>query len=215
MAGPSLTIKLKDPKKIGRFLSDVQKKQLPFATALAITNTLYRAKEGVEQQLERDIDRPTPFTKRGFRVQKADKRNLTGRLFIMPIQRSYLEFQIFGGIRRPKGTALALPPAKSMPGDVRKDAYGNVPRSQRAKQLLAKGAISTKIGNVAGVWQPPKKTKTGKVRKGSRMALKLAYVKQATYRPRFRFFERGQAEINKHFTSEFQKAFARAMRSAR
>ena len=215
MPSPSLTIKLKDPRKVKRFLTRLEKKQIPFATALAITKTLQRAKVGVIKQAKKDIDRPTPFTLRGFRVQSANKRTLTGRLFIAPIQENYLRYQIFGGVRRPKGTALALPPAKPEAGGVRLDRYGNVPRAQRARAQLGKGAFSGKVGNVAGIWKPPTRTKTGKIRKGSRMRLLLAYEQQAVYRPRYRFFQRAQGEINANFPREFDRAFRRATKTAR
>ncbi len=215
MPAPSLTIKLANPQKVKRYLSSVQKKQIPFATALAITKTLQIARAGVIKQAEKDLDRPTPFTLRGFRVDGANKVNLTGRLYILPIQANYLGLQIFGGTRRPRGTALTLPPAKPGPGDIRLNRFGNVPRTQSARVQLTKGAFSGEVKGIPGVWRPPKRTKTGKVRKGSRMKLLLAYEQQASYRPRFRFFERAQGEIGANFQRQFNKAFRRAIRTAR
>lgn len=209
-----ITIKV-DMKRARRFLSDVQKKQIPFATALAITNTLHIARKDVVKQLEKDIDRPVPWTKRGFRVIGAKKTLLTGKLFVLPSQNEYLFYQIEGGVRRPKGQALALPPAKHASGDVRRNKYGNIPRTQQARAQISKGAISANIGGVAGIWKVPKKTKTGKVRKGQKLKLLLAYEKQAVYRPRFRFYERGKNSIRVNWPREFDKAFARAMRTAR
>jgi hypothetical protein len=212
----SLTIKVKaDTKRVKRFLTKLQKKQIPFATARAITLTLNIAKKDVLRQLDKDIDRPTPFTRRGFRVDGADKTTLTGRLFISPIQNRYLQFQIFGGVRRPRGVSFALPPAKPAPGGIRRDRFGNVPRAQAAKAQLAKGAFSATIGGVPGIWSAPKKTKTGKLRKGSRMRLVLAYEKQAVYRKRYRFFERGQNSIRVNWPRQFEKSFRSALRSAR
>ncbi|KKL24154.1 hypothetical protein LCGC14_2418140, partial [marine sediment metagenome] len=149
-----------------RFLSNVQKKQIPFATARAITQTLNIAKKDVIRQLDKDIDRPTPFTRRGFRVDGANKQTLSGRLFILPKQNSYLQYQIFGGVRLPKGVALTLRPAKPGPGRIKLNRFGNIPPSQAAKAQLAKGAFSATIGGVAGIWKAPTKTKSGKARKG-------------------------------------------------
>ncbi len=209
-------IKIKaDFKKVKRWLTKVEKKQIPFATAKAITQTLQIAKRDVIRQLNIDIDRPTSFTRRGFRVERAEKSTLTGRLFILPKQNEYLRFQIFGGLRLPKGQAITLPPAKKMAGGVRRDKFGNVPRAQRARQLLAKGAVSASFGGVAGIWKIPKKTKTGKTRKGQRTQLMLAYTSKAVYRKRYRFFESGQRSIQRHWPDVFAKSFRDALRTAR
>lgn len=215
MAVTSLQIRLKNPKSLNRFLTKLERDQLPFATAVSITRTLQKAREGVIKQAEKDIDRPTPFTLRGFRVDGANKKTLTGRLFILPIQERYLRLQIFGGVRTPKGSALALPPAVRKAGDVRLDRFGNVVRSQRARAQLGKGAFSGTVKGIPGIWKPPTKTKTGKIRKGSRMKLLLAYERQASYRKRFRFFERAQGEIRANYDREFAKAFKQATRNAR
>ncbi len=211
-----IQIKVKaDTKQVKRFLSNVQKKQIPFATARAITQTLQVAKKDVIRQLDKDIDRPTPFTRRAFRVDGAKKQTLTGRLFALPKQNEYLKFQIFGGVRRPKGIALALRPAKPSPKGIRLNRFGNIPPAQQARAQLAKGAFSATINGVAGIWKAPTKTKSGKLRKGSRMQLLLAYEKQAVYRPRYRFFERGQNSIRVNWPRIFNKSFRDALRSAR
>ena len=215
MAAPSVKIDIRNKAQVKGFLSRLQKNQIPFATAVAITKTLKIAQVGVKKQAIKDIDRPTPFTLRGFRVEGANKRTLTGRLFIQPIQGQYLGLQIFGGTRLPKGSALALPPAKPGPGNIRRDKFGNIPRSQRPRVQTAKGAFSGTVKGIPGIWKPPTRTKTGKIRKGSRMQLLFAYEQVARYRPRFRFFERAQGEINANFDREFARAFNRAIRTAR
>ena len=211
-----IQIKVKtETKRLKRWLSNVQKKQIPFATARAITQTLQIAKKDVLRQLDKDIDRPTPFTRRGFRVDGASKQTLSGRLFILPKQNDYLQWQIFGGVRTPRGVAFALRPAKPGPGRVRLNRFGNIPIGQQAKAQLAKGAFSATINGVAGIWKAPTKTKSGKLRKGSRMQLLFAYEKQAVYRPRYRFFERGQNSIRVNWPRTFERSFRDALRSAR
>ncbi len=214
MPAPSVKIKV-DLKNVPKFLNKVKRKQIPFATAQAITKTLKIAQAGVLKQLDKDIDRPTPFTRRGIAIEPAKKSTLTGRLFIRPIQARYLGLQIFGGTRRAKGTALTIRPAKRIAGGVRLNRFGNVPVSQQARALLSKGAISATIGGVPGIWKLPVKTKSGKTRKGSRLKLMLAYEPQARYKPRFRFFERGQNEIRVNFPRQFQRSFRRALKTAR
>ena len=211
-----IQIKIKtETKRVKRYLRKVEKKQIPFATARAITQTLQVAKKDVIRQLDKDIDRPTPFTRRGFRVDGAKKDTLTGRLFILPKQNQYLQWQIFGGVRTPQGVAFALRPVKPGPGRIRLNRFGNIPPGQRAKAQLAKGAFSATIGGVAGIWKAPTKTKSGKLRKGSRFQLLLAYERQAVYRPRYRFFERGQNSIRVNWPRIFERSFRDAIRTAR
>ena len=211
-----IQIKIKsDTKRVKKWLTAVQKKQIPFATARAITQTLQIARKDVIRQLDKDINKPTPFTRRGFRVDGANKKTLTGRLFILPKQHEYLKWQIFGGVRLPRGVALAMRPAKPGPGRIRLNRFGNVPPAQQARQQLARGAFSATINGVAGIWKAPKKTKTGKTRKGSKFQLLLAYETQAVYRPRYRFFERGQNSIRVNWPRTFEKSFRSALRSAR
>lgn len=211
-----IQIKVKvETKRVKRFLRNVQKQQIPFATARAITQTLQVAKKDVLRQLDKDIRNPVPFTRRGFRVDGANKKTLTGRLFILPKQNSYLQYQIFGGIRLPKGVALTMRPAKPGPGRLRLNRFGNLPQSQMAKAQLARGAFSATINGVAGIWKAPTKTKSGKLRKGSKFQLLLAYERQAVYRPRYRFFERGQNSIRVNWPKIFERSFRQALRSAR
>ena len=70
----------------------------------------------VEQRMMvRQLDRPTPFTIKGVRWQGANKSDFkTGRLhsrvYLMPTQAEFLRFQIEGGTRTPKGTAIQCLP---------------------------------------------------------------------------------------------------------
>ncbi len=204
-----------ETKRVKRFLRNVQKQQIPFAVARAITQTLNVAKKDVLRQLDKDIRNPVPFTRRGFRVDGANKKNLRGRLFILPKQNDYLQYLIFGGVRLPRGTALALRPAKPAPGRIKLNKFGNLPRNQQARAQLARGAFSATINGVAGIWKAPTKTKSGKTRKGSKFQLVLAYERQAVYRPSYRFFERGQNSIRVNWPGIFERSFRSALRSAR
>ncbi len=211
-----IQIKVKaDTKRVKKWLKKIHKKQIPFATAQAITKTLVIAKKDLLRQLDKDIHQPTPFTRRGFRVDGANKQTLTGRVFILPIQARYLAWSIFGGVKTPRGSSFALRPMKPGPGRIKLNRFGNIPPSQRPRAQLARGAFSATINGVAGIWSAPKKTKTGKTRKGSRFQLLFAYEKTAVYRKRYRFFERGQNSIRVNWPREFEKSFRSAIRTAR
>jgi hypothetical protein len=194
-----------DLKQATRFLA-IAKREIPFAAARAITQTVAVARRDLIQQMDTDLDRPTSFTKRGVRFEKATKRTLTGRVFLAPIQDEYLERQIFGGVGKPKGIAWAIPPVKNPKPGLR-DAHGNVKRGQRARKLLRKNNhFSAEINGIPGVWKRGRK-------KGS-VELVLAYAQQGRYKPRYRFFEAGQDSIRRNLPRLMRESLLKAIRES-
>jgi len=93
-------------------LKRLEKKQEPFAAALGLTNTAKRLAKTEQRMMVKQLDRPTPFTVRSIRWQKADKGDYArGRLhsevYIMDKQAEYLRLQIEGVSGR--GRLLAWP----------------------------------------------------------------------------------------------------------
>jgi len=62
-----------DMKPIIKHLDKTQKKQIPFAAAQAINNTLFDIMKAEKAQLPKKLDRPTPFTMKAFKINKAKK----------------------------------------------------------------------------------------------------------------------------------------------
>ena len=58
-------------KEVTKGMSSIQKKQIPFAAANAINTTLFELRKEMAKQTIKKLDRPTPFTQRGFLVDKA------------------------------------------------------------------------------------------------------------------------------------------------
>ena len=83
------------------------------------------------EELERALDKPTPFTKRGVRVLRyANKAKLEATVGFMAAQAKYMELQIAGGTRQPGRAGLKIPAA------IQLNQYGNIPRGIIA-QLVA------------------------------------------------------------------------------
>lgn len=118
--------------------------QMPYATAVALTRTAKAAKEEIERKLPSLIDRPTPYTMRGFRLYPATKRKLVAEVDFRPAfgkgtsARDYLAPLVYGGERKLKaferslaGTGLLPSQYMALPGSAAKlDAYGNMAQSQ-------------------------------------------------------------------------------------
>ena len=172
----------------------LQRKQMPFAAALGLSMTAKKVAKVEQRMMVRKLDRPTPFTIKGVRWQGASKNDFkTGRLhsrvYLMPTQAEYLRFQIEGGTRTPKGTAIAVPT-----NNVKLNRYGNLAGGQgRIKRLLAKkNTFQGTINGVAGVWQRPKRGKRSRGGSGtigqSGLKLLVAYESSTLYQPRFDFY---------------------------
>lgn len=118
--------------------------QMPFATAMALTRTAKAGKDEIERQLPSIIDRPTPYTMKGFRLYPATKRKLLAEVDFRPAfgrgtaARDYLAPLVFGGARKLKAferslqrTGLLPSGFAAVPGSAAKvDAYGNMSRGQ-------------------------------------------------------------------------------------
>lgn len=101
-----------------------KRKQLEFATALALTRTAQVVSRESPAFLERQLDRPTPFTKRGLYVKPARRGDLVAIVGYKDVQAQYLSLQEQGGARAPRRRTIVLP------SNVARDQYGNVPPLQ-------------------------------------------------------------------------------------
>ena len=202
-------------------MSRLQRKQVPFAAALGLTMTAKKVAKVEQRMMVRQLDRPTPFSVKGIRWQGASKNDFkTGRLhsrvYLMSTQAEYLRFQIEGGTRTPKGTAIAVPTS-----NVKLNRYGNLAGGQgRIKRLLAKkNTFQGTINGVAGIWQRPKRGKRSRGGSGttgqSGLKLLVAYESSTQYQPRFDFYGIAQRSVRTNIGKELDKAIARALRSAK
>ncbi len=192
-----------------------------FAAAQAINATLRMARDTMPAALERDLDRPTPFTKRGFAVRPARKSDLQGFLVILPMQAAYLQYQIKGGRRAPKRIALRLP------GQLKLNEFGNMPAGtikrlvQRAKEgkratraQSRRFGVSNKVdlfygepgdGRPAGIYKRVRESGG----RGMLVPLVLLPKRSASYKRRFDFYGHADRVVRTRFPSALQAAVAR------
>jgi hypothetical protein len=91
--------------KLQQKLNNLVNSQLPYATAIAINETLKTLEVYNKQLMQKAFRDPVPFTMNAFYVKFANKRNLQGFLLrkYKAIGRHYLEVQDAGGKRPLKG----------------------------------------------------------------------------------------------------------------
>lgn len=136
-----------DMLRLAARLSDAQKRQVPFAAALALTRTAQAARdEIVKAEFPASFDRPTPYTLRSPFVEFARKDRLYARVLLRGsrAESAYLRAQVDGGKRALKSYERKLLNAGFLPAGfvtipgsgAKLNAYGNIPGS-RLMQMLS------------------------------------------------------------------------------
>ena len=198
-----ISIKI-DTKAAVKYIRGVAEKQIPYACMVGLNNTAFKVKDAEVVALEKHLDRPTPFTKRGYEVVKATKQRLVASVRARQVQGEYLKWQVEGGSRRPPKVANVIP------AGVGRNTYGNM-KAGAVKRMVGDGGdkrrfFSGKPGSrPAGIWQ--------RLGKGKRRELRLmvAYEGSIGYEKRLPFEQVAKDEVTRVFRPEFDKALARAL----
>jgi hypothetical protein len=135
-----------------RLLDDNYRKQIPFATAKALTKTAQLAQKAVVDEMAAKFDRPTPFTLKSLFIKPATKQNLQAMVYLKdrpagqnPYSLSEIIGQEFGGgVRIRKRLEYWLQRAGYISSDefvapgaaAKLDRYGNMSRGQ-VQQILS------------------------------------------------------------------------------
>jgi hypothetical protein len=198
-----MQIKIKDNiKEFSKGLNKFQKKQMPFATAQAINNTLFGLKKEMGKQTVKKLDRPVPFTQRGFLINKAKKTNQVGVLYVRPEVAQYLKYQIDGGVRS-QATKIPVPILKNK----RLNKYGNIAGKRSGLVKGSKEFIGT-IKGVTGVWKQQ--------RKGQAPILLIKFHDSVRYDKKpFDFYKIGNNYARNTFDRQLDKALRKALKTAR
>lgn len=200
-----------DFDRADRILSDIGRKQLPFATALALNDTAQDVKLREERQIEKDFDSPTPFTKRGLYLRRASKARLAAQVGFKPVQAEYLRLQVTGGVRSPKRKALVVP------AGIRLNKYGNMPRGTVARLAARKDVFVAGRGRGAtshlppGLYQRPK----GKAGRAKPMKMLVAFEPRATYTKRHDFQGTALRLARRQFSQHWARRLKQAIATAR
>ncbi|MBE0568839.1 MAG: hypothetical protein IH577_04100 [Deltaproteobacteria bacterium] len=186
-----------------RYLSEIGK-QLPFATALALTRT------AKEVQREEIAHIRSAFTVRGSWLREggkfgvgitpASKQDLVA---VVESRAPWLEAHEEGATRTPAGSHFAIPQA-----DIRRTKTQVIARSHRPKALKRAFKVGTRKG-IPLLLQ--------RIGRGKRSALRVMYqlTGKAEIKPRLQFFETGRAVVDRTWKQIFSEALERAIRTAR
>jgi hypothetical protein len=144
-------------KDLSRQLTQLQK-QIPFATAQAMTAVVRKIAAAQKVALGRKLESPTPFTVNAVGSSGARKNNLRAKVYVRDIAAEYLEPFEFGGEHKLNSQALLNPK------NIKLNKYGNMPRN-KLSQLKAKPNVFVgEVNGVDAVWQRRKPMKAKKKR---------------------------------------------------
>ncbi|RVJ15937.1 hypothetical protein CN179_33360, partial [Sinorhizobium medicae] len=71
-----------DLQQFNRSLTDVERKQLPYAIMLTLNETAKGGRLKVQREMDRVFDRPTPYAKRGVVYDRASRQNLQAAVVV-------------------------------------------------------------------------------------------------------------------------------------
>lgn len=201
-------------------LQAFQVKQVPFATALALTRLAQGVQKAEGQQVAETFDNPTPFTQNAFAVTPATKASQIAYVYAKDIAAQYLLPYVEGGMR-----FLGKKKAMLVPKGVAVNQYGNLTRgklsSLKGKPNVFVGKIRTKDGRtVSGVWQRPgpmakKARRSGEQTPRGKLKLLIRFEDTTPAQKHLLFVERARAYIQANAREEIERAFRIAARTTR
>ena len=220
--GISLTID-QDLKGFDRFLNN-NRKQLPFATSVALNNTGFDMRNAFNKGTLSAFNKPTRFTQKAFLTTKSKKTNLIVHVFAKDKEGSdaarYLRFGAKGGARPAKGYERffsGLPNdgtvnAYFIPSQIKVDGFGNVTRANLKKVSAAVQNNKAFIGTPRNSSRPPGIYE----RDGDKLITRFVSVStKPTYTGRFNLQVIGDKVINRRLNQHFNKAMSKAIATAR
>lgn len=190
-------------REVARDLSDFALRQLPFATSLALNDTALAIERNTLKALDRTLDRPTPFTRRGLLVLRSSKSRLWADVLFKDVQAEYLRWQEGGGTRGPKGRAIPVPVT------LRRNAFGNMGRRAVRTAAARPDVFSGRPGGgrlKPGLYQ--------RLPQGG-LRLLVAFEARVDYKPRLGFGDGAERTAIAYFPIALERAMRRALASAR
>ena len=194
----SVTSNVNEVKKT---LTRIQRRQIPYATSVAINETSKNLVIAEQKQMQRKLDRPRPQTIKALRIfQYAKKNNLVARVGFPEWASKYMAYQVYGGTRPVK----TVVPLNQYGGAL--NQYGSIPSrkqkgwAKKRKQFFVESKGKTLLMRPKG--------RDDQVVVG-------VMTDNPVYKKRYPFYEVAGGVVKRVFPKEFKRALAEALRTAR
>ncbi|HBR0796989.1 TPA: hypothetical protein L9H88_005253 [Klebsiella pneumoniae] len=207
-------------KDLSRQLQTLQK-QIPYATAKAMTAVVRQIAAAQKVALGRKLESPTPFTVNAVGSSGARKNDLRAKVYVRDIAAGYLEPFEFGGDHKLNSSALLNPK------NIKLNKYGNMPRN-KLSQLKAKSNVFIgDVNNVNAVWQrrkpKPAKKRAKRSPNGTRSPkpkqrppkLLVRFGDALPVTPVLGYMDRSKAMAEALMPAALSRAIAEAIRTAK
>lgn len=209
-------------REVQRDLTLWATKQVPYATALALTQLAREVAEAERDSMAQAFDRPTPFTQGAMGVIPALKNKPYAKVFVKDRTAAYLD-PFEGGGPHYLGQKRGILKPVGQPTN----AYGNLPAGTisrlKGRKNVYIGAIETKKGGtIRGVWERVGLTAKGANKrtpgKGKmyhpemgRLRLLIRFSDAHEVNQHWGYEERAERIIGSRATAAFDAALAKAM----
>lgn len=188
-----------------KHLDTLQRKQIPFATALALTRTAQDAREAVREVMPKRFTIRKPYVVRGVAIQKATKKRLRAIVFHRD---KYMADQEYGGQRYPQRRFHVIPLG------IRKHKKQNISKAKLPSRVKLKPTVSL----VDSIKNKRDKLILQRVGRGKNVGRKTLYLLKRgrqKIKPRFGMDRTVRTTVRRRFTKNFGRAIAKALRTAR
>jgi hypothetical protein len=205
-------------------------KQIPFAVAGALNDTMYRSRTALIDEMGRVFDRPTLHITRSLRYRKASKSDLAFELWSEEFGGSMppaevLAAEVAGGGRKMKRSEIALG-SYWVPGEGAKlDRYGNIRGADVAAILSALSQSSDPMqrhersrGRAQRAGTIKHYFRQGNIvyqRTGREIVPILVLTKAPTYRPRLPYGEKVAEIVRDTFAEAFRVRYEQGVATAK
>lgn len=207
-------------KEVTKWLSTTQKKQIPFATMLALNDTAFALHKTYKAQTKQKFTKPTNYTQKAFRVNKAKKNNLIATVFVDKKREDYMKLQVDGGTRMPKNSAIVVASTKNS-SHIAKFPSGNINKGamNKIKKDKSKYFFGVPKGNQGtdGIWERYGRSSAGTTA-GQRIRQVAKLTKQAKYKALYPFETIGNGVAfsrRNGFDSNFARRLKFALKTAK
>lgn len=191
-------------ERVAKQLNIIEKKQIPFATSVAINETIgTKSNKGLRALMTREmkskLDRPRSTSTRAFYFKRSSKKNLSATLGFYDWAAQFMKYLVHGGMRvTGKGIPVPYIHAKL-------DSFGNI--KDKKQGLIRKDTqFFGKIGRATGVFE--------KVKDGSPKLI-VGLSKSVNYEKMFPFYEIAGRYIGFTFPKKFNESLKKALKTAR
>jgi hypothetical protein len=198
-----------DTAALEKALSNMEREQLPFALSHCLNRLAFELRDYAGLTAAADLDRPKPFTVKAFSYRRSTKKRLHISVFARKKQNAYLKRTITANTRRSSGKGF-LKPIK-----IKLDKYGNISRKKyktllntpRGSDVFSGRIKLKKHGMTEGIFQ--------RMDGNTWLRVLAVYEKTQTRVKSYAFFKHLTLYTKTHYTKQFRKSMAFAMKTAR